>query len=139
MADPAPLLVLVEDSMADVGLVREALEEYQIECDLIVISNGERAIRFIDDIGAGLEPAPKLMILDLNLPKRSGREVLAQLRSISGGAGIPAVILTSSDSQKDKDAVARLRPTKYICKPSRLDQFIQLGAEFKRLLAGSGT
>jgi CheY-like chemotaxis protein len=125
---------LIEDNPGDVLLVREALEEYSIRCDVSVIANGERAIDFIDSVDAGEARCPDLVILDLNLPRKPGTDVLRHMRQSPRCNHIPIVVLTSSNSQKDRDDTARLGASRYIRKPSRLDEFIRLGAVFKEML-----
>jgi DNA-binding response OmpR family regulator len=132
-ARPLAQIVLVEDSPADVGLVREALLQHRVPCELIVIVNGERAVRFLDEIDAGVHHCPTLFIIDLNLPRKPGRAVLQRIGEGMCGA-IPVIVLTSSDSQKDKDEVARIGSSQYIRKPSKLDDFLKLGAVFKQIL-----
>jgi DNA-binding response OmpR family regulator len=126
--------VLIEDSKADVGLVREALEQHQVDCEVTVIANGDVAFRFIDELGSGQYPCPDLFIVDLNLPKRPGKDVLRHLRAKAVCKDVPLIVLTSSDSQKDKDDVAPFAPLHYLKKPSKLDEFINLGALFKQIL-----
>ena len=129
-----PQIVLVEDSAADIGLVREALSEHKVECELTVITNGERAVRLLAEIEAGEHACPALFIIDLNLPKKPGRVVLQRVRDSAVCGHVPAIVLSSSDSQKDKDDVAAFGPSQYIRKPSKLDDFIRLGAVFKQIL-----
>ena len=112
----------------------EALQENEVTCELLVISNGEQATTFLDDIDAGRQSCPDLFILDLNLPRRPGTELLERMRSCGTCKHVPVVILTSSDSQKDKDAVAKFSPARYLRKPLTLQAFLQLGAIFKDLL-----
>lgn len=128
--------MLVEDSPADAGLVSEALHEHAVACELIVVTDGERAIQFIDDVDRESDTCPDLVILDLNLPKRSGKDVLRHMRASSKCNHIPVLILTSSDSQKDKDETASLGASRYIRKPSRLADFMALGGLFKQMLSG---
>jgi DNA-binding response OmpR family regulator len=130
--------VLVEDNRADVGLVREALEEHSVRCQVTVISNGDTALKFIDEIDAGRHPCPDLVIIDLNLPKKPGKEVLKRMRASAICNHVPVVILTSSDNQKDKDDVAPFAPLHYLKKPSSLDEFITLGALFKQIVHDRG-
>ena len=125
----------MEDNSADVALVKEALEEQGVRCELTVIPNGELAIRFIEEINAGAEPCPRLVIIDLNLPKKPGREVLRKLRSSSLCGDMPVIVLSSSDSRQDRDDVAQFPPSRYIRKPYNLDEFLNLGAVFKQYLA----
>jgi len=126
--------LLVEDSAADIGLVREALKEHDVRCELTVFRDGADAISFIDELAAGLHACPDLIIVDLNLPKRSGREVLQRLRANNTCKDVAVLILTSSDSQRDKDEVAEYNPSMYIRKPSRLQEFLTLGNVFKTFL-----
>ena len=129
-----PRILLVEDSSADIGLVREALQEHRVQCDLTVITNGERAVKFLDEIDAGGETCPALFIIDLNLPKKPGRVILERVRASKTCETVPVIILTSSDSQKDKDEVAKLGPDRYIQKPSHLEDFLKLGSVFRQIL-----
>jgi chemotaxis family two-component system response regulator Rcp1 len=125
---------LIEDNPADVELVREALEEHEVSCEVVVVTDGERATTYLDEIDAGKQSCPDLFILDLNLPRRPGAEILERMRAGSTCQRIPVVVLTSSDSQKDKDAVARFKPSRYIRKPLALEDFLELGEVFKGLL-----
>ena len=95
---PLPEIVLVEDNAADVGLVREALEEHTVRCGLTVIADGESAINFVDAIDASEQACPDLVILDLKLPRKSGVLVLQHIRASRVCNTVPVVILTSSDN-----------------------------------------
>src|SRR5207237_201694 len=108
-------------------LVREALQEHQVRCELTVITDGERAIQYLDEIDAGQHTCPSLFVLDLNLPRKPGKAVLQHIRASKVCGKVPVIILTSSDSQRDKDEVASLSPSQYIRKPSSLDEFVKLG------------
>ena len=129
------MILLVEDNPADAHIVQEALEEHAVECDLLLIGDGERAIEFVENLDTGDAFCPSLIILDLNLPRKPGREVLERLRASLKCSAVPVVVLTSSDSQKDKDDSARFGVSAYIKKPSRLADFIQLGSVFKEMVA----
>jgi CheY-like chemotaxis protein len=133
---PAAIL-LIEDNRADVSLVRDALEEHGVEGELVVLPDGERGIQFIQDIESGAAPAPDLIILDLNLPRRSGREVLARIQQGPRSSQVPVVILSSSTMRQDKEEAARLGAVRYFSKPASLDDFMSLGAAFKQLLGGT--
>ena len=128
-------ILLVEDNPADVELLVEALEEHEVSCELLIVSNGERAVTFLDEIDAGNQSCPDLFILDLNLPRKSGTEILERMRAGRTCQNVPVVVLTSSDSQKDKDAVARFNPSRYLRKPLTLESFLRLGGVFKELLS----
>jgi CheY-like chemotaxis protein len=131
-----PSILLVEDNPADMLLIREAIEEHDINCELVVVSDGEQAINFIQQIESAAEICPSLIVLDLNLPKKSGREVLRRLRESSECNHVPVAILSSSDAQKDREEAARLGAIRYIRKPSNLDEFMKVGEILKGILLG---
>ena len=130
---------LVEDSLADVELVRYAFEQNGVEGRVTVFYDGEAAIREIDDIdrkhtGAGCECAPRLALLDINLPRRTGLEVLERIRSSRALSNIPVVVFTSSASERDRAMSDNLGAQEYILKGLDLDDFSHVGAVVKRLL-----
>lgn len=121
-------ILLAEDNPADVGLVREALREHQVKCELRVICDGEQVLSYIDRLDLDSElPCPDLFLLDMYLPKRDGNEVLTHLRASERCAKTPVVILTSSDSPKDHESAERNAAIHYFRKPSSLAQFLLLG------------
>lgn len=131
---PASIL-LVEDNATDAGLVREALEEHGVEGELTILLDGEQAIHFIQSIDLQAVSCPDLIIVDLNLPKRPGSDVLACVRRSVKCRQSPVVILTSSDARQDRDEAMRLGASRYIRKPLRLAEFIGLGEIFKAMIA----
>ncbi len=133
---PSVQILLVEDNAGDVLLIKESLKEHGLTGDLSVVSDGERALLFINEIDSddGL-PCPGLIILDLNIPKRNGREVLKRIRESSSRCNnVPVVILSSSNAPVDREETARLGANRYICKPSSLTQFMEVGALLKETL-----
>src|SRR5580692_1342711 len=128
-------IVLVEDAEPDVILVREALEQSGLEFELRVFDDGEQGVDFVENIDrdASLH-RPHLFLLDLNLPKKTGGQILERVRQSPTCGQVPVVILTSSDSQKDKAQAAFLNATGYFRKPSRLDEFMKLGPYVRDLL-----
>ena len=130
-------IVVVEDNPADVGLIREALDEHQVACELTVLTDGERAIALIDDIDANGSRCPDLVLLDLKLPRRDGCEVLQRMRASVQCGKMPVVVFTSSDAKEDRQCAERYGATRYLRKPHSLDEFIDLGRVFNELLAGS--
>jgi DNA-binding response OmpR family regulator len=124
----------VEDSPSDARLVRMALEEHGVEGALTIFTDGEKAFRFIDSIDAFAVDCPDLFIIDLNVPKRNGREVIERMRSSAACHGVPFVILSSSDDARDKEDGVRLGASRYLRKPSRLEEFLSLGAVFRETL-----
>jgi chemotaxis family two-component system response regulator Rcp1 len=128
------VILLVEDNPADVNLIREALDEHQVECKLIHIRDGQRALEFIESLDAEQRPSLDLVILDLNLPRKPGSVVLEAIRASARCPLVPVAVLTSSDNQKDKNEAARLGASVYIRKPSRLAEFLKLGGTFKEMI-----
>jgi DNA-binding response OmpR family regulator len=103
---------------------------------MVVVTNGERAIEFIESAHAEHVPCPDLVLLDLNLPGKAGREVLGRMRT-ARCKQVPVVVLTSSDSQKDRDEAINLGASRYFQKPSRLSEFLKMGSIFREMLGGS--
>jgi CheY-like chemotaxis protein len=130
-----PEILLAEDNPADVYLIRAALQEHGVNCTVIVAPDGQEVLRIIAGEGER-ERAQRLglIVLDLNLPRHDGIEILQRLRDTAGMAGVPVVVLTSSDSPRDRLAANQLGATRYLRKPSNLEQFLDLGAVFKDLL-----
>jgi DNA-binding response OmpR family regulator len=130
----APLVFLVEDSPADTYLVRQSLKKHLKEFELRTVDDGEKAVRFFEaaDSDASLKP-PALLILDLNLPKRSGYDVLRRMKA-SRFKNVPVVIVTSSDSSVDRAESARLGADAYFRKPADLDEFMRIGELVQRVL-----
>jgi DNA-binding response OmpR family regulator len=128
-------IVLVEDAEPDVILVREALEQSGLEFDLRVFDDGEQGVDFVENIDRDATiTRPHLFLLDLNLPKKSGGQILERVRQSATCGQVPVVILTSSDSHRDKAQAADLKATGYFRKPSRLDEFMKLGPYIRDLL-----
>jgi DNA-binding response OmpR family regulator len=127
-------ILLIEDNPADANLVREALEEHAVECELFLLTNGEKAVELIHLMDLEQIPPPDLVILDLNLPMKPGSRVLEEFRASSRCARVPIVVLSSSDSQKDREQAARLGASSYYTKPTRLMEFLKLGGIFKQML-----
>jgi CheY-like chemotaxis protein len=124
-------IFLAEDNPADVYLLREALAaECAGEIDVVVAQDGEEALDFVQGRGAfHAAGRPDLIILDLNLPKSDGNDVLKAIRETASLSAVPVVILTSSDSPRDRAAAERLGANHYITKPSDLDDFLALGGQ----------
>ena len=127
----------MEDNPADAGLVRRALEEHGVEGELTIFADGEKAIQFIQALDTLPAECPDLVIIDLNLPRRPGREVLECIRNTERCRLVPVLILSSSNTQQDRADAARLGASGYIRKPSRLEEFLGLGAIFKETLGQS--
>lgn len=135
MSDPHVDILLIEDAEPDVFLVREALRQAGLAFQLTVLDDGEKAIEFVDHLDRdNASICPNLILLDLNLPKRTGDQILEHIRKSSRCSNVPVVIVTSSDSPKDKSQTTALGATEYFRKPSRLDEFMRLGTLVQRLL-----
>jgi two-component system, chemotaxis family, response regulator Rcp1 len=120
-------ILLIEDNPGDVDLTREALETSKIYNMLSVVNDGEEAINFLRKKERYTNAKrPDLVLLDLNLPKKSGREVLAEIKSDRNLMQIPVVILTSSRDEEDILKSYNLHANCYITKPIDLKQFIKV-------------
>jgi len=100
----------------------------------VVVADGETAIQLIEEFETQPIECPDLAIIDLSLPRKPGREVLKRMRRSERCRAIPVVILSSSDAHQDRADAVRLGANRYFRKPSRLDEFISLGAVFKAAL-----
>ena len=129
-----PQILLAEDNPADVYLIRTALEEHDVKIPLQVAADGREVLEIIDQQGQLAVPQLKLIILDLNLPRHDGIEILQRLNETKALADVPVVVLTSSDSPRDRVAATELGVTRLLRKPSNLEQFLALGAIFKEIL-----
>lgn len=120
-------VLLVEDNLGDVRLTREALKEGKVLNRLNVVTDGTEALAYLRKEGKYAEvPSPDLILLDLNLPKRDGREVLADIKSDDQLKRIPVVILTTSEDKQDVLRSYSLHANCYITKPVDLEQFIDV-------------
>ena len=133
-----PEVLLADDNPSDVYLIREALREHGVACILRVASNGQDALGIIHGEAPGTGSIG-LIILDLNLPRHDGIEILQKLRQSARWEHIPVVVLTSSDSPRDRLMANELGATRYLHKPSNLEEFLGLGAIFKTLLGQNET
>jgi CheY-like chemotaxis protein len=117
-------VLLVEDDPGDVLMTKEAFEHYKIRGNLHVVGDGEQALHFLRKAeGYNDAPTPGLILLDLNLPRRNGLEVLAEVKSDSQLLPIPIVILTTSQAHEDIARSYALHANAYISKPVDFDRF----------------
>lgn len=120
-------ILLVEDNPGDVRLTREALEDCKMRNTLYVVEDGEEALAFLYKKGKYAKaPQPDLILLDLNLPKKDGKEVLSEIKANPGLRRIPVVILTTSKAEEDILKTYDLHANCYITKPVDFDQFISV-------------
>ncbi|MBC2593600.1 response regulator [Ruficoccus amylovorans] len=120
-------ILLVEDSSADIMLTREALEYSKVLNVLHVVQDGVDALDFLHRRGKYQNaPRPGLILLDLNLPRKSGREVLADIKADASLQKIPVVVLSTSNADEDVKAVYGLHANCYVVKPVNFDTFSQI-------------
>jgi len=124
---PAFEILLVEDSPGDVRLTREALKDAKMHINLHVVSDGIEAMALLNREGEYANvPRPDLILLDLNLPRKDGRQVLEEIKANPALMTIPIVILTTSASEEDVLRSYRLHANCYISKPVDLDGFLKV-------------
>jgi CheY-like chemotaxis protein len=123
---------LVEDNRTDVTLIRLAFAEHGISHELSVLEDGEQALNFLERLNS--EFLPELIIMDLNLPKRDGIEVLTCIRNTAALDSVPVVVFTTSDSPRERESASTIGVTAYIRKPSDLDGFLAVGATIRQIL-----
>lgn len=129
------VVVLVEDNPDDVFLLREAIQLCKLPVQLLVIDDGEKAIDWIKQNDApGARMAPSAVILDLNLPKRTGAEVLDFLRSSNALRKTPVIIFSSSNTLRDRALRDMYPHTRYVRKSVDFDEFANIGCVLKEVI-----
>lgn len=127
-------LLLAEDNLPDALLVREVIRAESLPLDVHIAADGEIAINFIESAERDPNaPAPDLLLLDINLPRRDGFEVLRRLRSVDRFKSVPVLIISSSDALRDMNEAARLGAS-YFRKPPSYDEFLKLGDVLRQML-----
>jgi CheY-like chemotaxis protein len=120
-------ILLVEDNKGDVGLIEEVFEEAKIKNNLHIAEDGEEAMLYLHGKGKfSGSRRPDLILLDLNLPKKDGREVLREIKEDSKLKNIPVVILTTSNAEKDILGAYGLHANAYVTKPLDFDHFMKV-------------
>ena len=133
-------ILLAEDNDGDVFLVRRALEKRGLVHELTVARNGEEALNLLNHSEQGPEAeALNLILLDLNLPKIDGIQVLSRIRKAEVLRGTPVIVLTSSDSPKDRESALAMGANAYFRKPTDLVSFMQLGEVVEGILQDRST
>jgi CheY-like chemotaxis protein len=128
-------ILIVEDNPADIHLLRLALTEAGIQADLTVFDDGAAAVNWLEHhCRAEENPRPHLAIIDLNIPKRGGLEILSTMRECEAFAAVPAIVLTSSLSERDRESTLHYTLARFLIKPSNLDDFLKIGAEVRSAL-----
>ena len=137
---PTPLtIIVVEDNPVDVYLIRWVLTAHELPYTLHVIDNADYAMHYLDALAQqDRHRSPTIMLLDLHLPQRDGRELLRRVRTIPNNADIYVVIVTSSNNPTDRQETLALGANAYFVKPPHLNEFMQLGQLVKELAFGNG-
>lgn len=131
-------LLVIEDNPADVELLRYVLDSAEVQCELTVIHDGGEALAFVQRRGKYSEmPLPHLAIVDLNLPRYDGIEILEAMRDSQVFSGTPVVVMSSSSSPSDRSRIEELRIGRYLTKPPDLDGYMRVGIMVKQMLDGN--
>ena len=126
-------ILLVEDGLMDARVTIEALREGHVQHRLTLVRDGEEAIQFLRQEGRfARAPKPDLVLLDLMLPKKTGLEVLAELRADLELQELPVVVLTASEHEEDRTQCELFHVDSYISKPVNLEKFLSIVKELKR-------
>jgi DNA-binding response OmpR family regulator len=129
-------ILVIEDNASDVFLLNRALKKQDFPFELVHLLSGGEALAFIRRQGAYAEAAiPDLILMDLNLSKYTGEDILREIRAAQHLTGIPVCVWSSSQSRRDKALLKDLGVSQFITKPSGLDQFMAIGKTLKDLLA----
>ena len=130
-AEPIEIL-LVEDNLGDARLAAEALKENKVRNNLYHVEDGVEAMRFLHRQENYADvPLPDLVLLDLNLPRKDGREVLAEIKEDPELRLVPVVVLTTSEAERDLVKTYDLHANAYVVKPIDLDRFIEVVRSIK--------
>jgi CheY-like chemotaxis protein len=120
-------VLLVEDDPGDVLMTREAFEDYKVHNNLSVVSNGADALTYLRKQGPYEDaPTPDLILLDLNLPRMDGREVLGEIKADEALRSIPVVVLTTSEAEEDVLRSYHLHANAYVTKPVDFERFVDV-------------
>jgi CheY-like chemotaxis protein len=128
-------IFLAEDNPGDVFLVRLALEQSRIPHTLHVATDGQQALDYVDELGKPGTPCPDLLLLDINLPKADGLQVLSQFRHLAQCSKTPVIMVSSSEAPQDRNRVEALGVDRYFRKPSELGAYMMLGYVVRDVIA----
>jgi two-component system, chemotaxis family, response regulator Rcp1 len=132
---PAARILVIEDNGSDVFLLDRALKKQDLRFELIHLLDGGQALAFIRRQGAYADAAvPNLILMDLNLSRYTGEDILREIRAAQHLAGVPVCAWSSSQSRRDQSVLKDLGVARFITKPSGLDQFMEIGKIIKDLL-----
>jgi two-component system, chemotaxis family, response regulator Rcp1 len=129
-------ILIAEDSKSDVYLIRQALKKSGIDAQIHVADDGEKAVMFFEQADAdAAAPCPDLILLDINMPRYKGGDILRKLRASARCKDALVLIVTSSDSQRDREDMEAFGANGYFRKPSEFSEFMKLGPLVCDLLA----
>jgi len=132
----AARILVIEDNASDVFLLERALNKQDLRFELVHLLSGGEALAFIRRQGAHADAAtPDLILLDLNLSKYTGEDILSEIRNATHLGGVPVCVWSSSRSPRDEAVLKDLGVCQFITKPSGLHQFMEIGKTLKDLLA----
>ncbi len=130
-------VLLVEDSPSDVRLLREALKDSHIDVQMTTVDDGVQAMEYLAGMLGGAQPRPDLIILDLNLPRKSGREVLAEVKSDARLTSLPILVMTTSNADEDISFAFSYDADSFITKPTVLPEYIRIVRAIEEFWSGS--
>jgi DNA-binding response OmpR family regulator len=125
-------VLIVEDNPGDVVLVREALTQAQVAFELTVQDDGESMLHLVEALEQQGGPFPDVVVLDLNLPRVGGLQLLARMRKSAAWSAVPVIIASSAGAPSDRQAAAKLGISDYFRKPADLEQFMEIGTMVRR-------
>jgi DNA-binding response OmpR family regulator len=132
-------IVLAEDNWPDAFLIREALDREGLSYRFDALEDGEKMLRLIDSLEADPQAeCPGLFVIDLNLPKHSGGEILSRLRTSVRCAGVPVIVISSSDLPRNPPAGGTMEIPHFFRKPSDLKEFLKIGGYIRAVLGQDG-
>lgn len=134
--DPAARILVIEDNGSDVFLLNRALKKQELRFELVHLLDGASALAFVRKQGSFANAAiPNLILLDLNLSKYTGEDILREIRNARYLDAVPVCVWSSSRSRLDEAILKDLGISRFITKPAGLDQFMEIGKTIKDLLA----
>src|SRR3954454_16172019 len=131
--NPALRVLLAEDNPGDVMLVRDALQQHYADVELVVVDDGDKIRSYLDALKDN-PPSPDVLLLDLNLPRVEGPDMFRLLREHPCCSYVPMIVITSSDSPRDRAWTEQFRVAHYFRKPSNYDAFMKLGELVRSVL-----
>jgi len=131
--NPALRVLLAEDNPGDVMLVRDALQQHYADVELVVVDDGDKIRSYLAALKDN-PPSPDVLLLDLNLPRVEGPDMFRLLREHPCCSDVPMIVITSSDSPRDRAWTEQFRVAHYFRKPSNYDAFMKLGELVRSVL-----